>query len=138
MPLPDRVVEAIRRNTKRAFAVVPGVQPVEYESINSDKNLYHDETSTAYAAAVSTFGFIEFDAPMKVVKELGWWREGETSPILMYMPWEDDITPKQGDRFTTPATEGYFGATWRVNHVKMYGQGKPLVWYLNVSPERKD
>lgn len=138
MPMNPRVVELTRNNVNRAFAQTPGVAAAKIYPTAITENVYGDDEDVEFAPGRDIYAFIQFDAPIKVVKSLGWWREGETLPILMYLSFVEGLDPKKGDRVVLPSEEGYMSGVWILNSVKTYGQGEPICWLCSVSQDRSN
>jgi len=137
VPLPDSLVNQIRVNVLRAIATTPGTQKCVIRPVtNNSFNIYGDSVDPDYAEQFEHFCYIEFNPPIKVVKELGWWKAGESLPIVCYVPYSEEWTPATGDIVTVDADEGYMAGNYKILQVKTFGQGAPLVWVVNLEPER--
>ena len=148
MPIKDNIIEMIRRNSLRAFKTLArgkGVSPCTFYPATSGgvhivrRNLYHDiiqDTGPGKVFGVSTFTYLELNPPIKVVKELSWWKEDEHLPQLAYIPYQDDFTPEKSAIIEIPESEGYLAGLWSIENYKMYGQGVPVLWVCHVVPKR--
>lgn len=148
MPIKDSVIRMIRKNSLRAFKTLAkgkGVQLCNYYPATLGnvpvvrRNMYHDvveHTGPGKVDAVPTFIFIDLNPPAKIVKQLGWWKEEETLPILGYMPYEDNWKPEKSALVEVSSNEGYLSGMWSIEKVTMYGQGVSCLWVCNIVPKR--
>jgi len=139
VPLSSSLTEQIQRNILRAITTTPGTQPKARIRILDDvtHNVYGDDSAEVYGTEFEHPVYIEFNPPIKVVKDLGWWQAGETLPIVCYIPYVDSWMPKFGDVIVVPPEEGYMKGTYKILSVKTYGQGVPLIWVVNLEPNRE-
>lgn len=138
-------INVLRKNSMRLFrqlAKEKGVIPCTFyaiaKNVEARRNIYHDtvDISADPTQGVATLCFIELNAPIKVVSDLGWWKEGETLPTLMYLPWQSDVLPAQECKVLIQESEGYMSDTWIINKVAQFGQNVPVAWVVTVSPKR--
>jgi hypothetical protein len=149
MPLRDIFVNRIRKSSWRAFRMLArgrGVSPCTYYpavsggSVVIRRNLYHDiveDTGPGQVTGVDTYIYIDMNLPVKTVKELGWYREDESLPIVGFMPFEERWSPQTDAIITVPTEEGYLAGTYRIKKQTQYGQGVPCLWAFNLVPKRK-
>lgn len=138
-------MRVMRKNSMRLFRHLSkdkGVMPCTFYAIAQDiagrRNVYHDtvDTSADPITGVQTLCFIELNAPLKVIRDLGWWKEGESLPVLLYLPWQSDVLPAQECKVHIGADQGYMAETWIINKVAQFGQDVPIAWVCTVSPKR--
>ncbi len=138
MPLSPSLTEQIQRNILRAIQTTPGTQPKTLiRPLNEVvENVYGDDSEEVYGAEFEHPVYIEFNPPIKVVQDLGWWKAGESLPLICYIPYLDSWSPKFGDQIVVPSDEGYMSGSYKILAVKTYGQGVPLIWVVNLEPNR--
>lgn len=136
MGIPARTIEVMRTNHRKVMKNTIGILNITYRSNTADYNIYHDKTADSLGSSITTFGYIEISPPIKTVQQLGWWREGESLPILCYLPWEEGMLPKKDDQLVV-ATEGVLAGEYQIDHVKQYGQGEAISWILNIHKDRQ-
>lgn len=138
MPLSVSLTEQIQKNILRAIQTTPGTQPktLVRTLLEVEENVYGDDSDEVYAAGFEHPVYIEFNPPIKVVQQFGWWKAGESLPLICYIPYIDSWFPKFGDLLVVPEDEGYMSGTYRILAVKTFGQGVPLIWVANLEPNR--
>lgn len=138
-------INILRKNSLRLFRYLgrdKGVMPCVFfaiaQNVEARRNIYHDtvDISTDPITGVKTWCFVELNAPLKVVSNLGWWKEGETLPTLMYLPFQSDVLPAQECKVVIAADQGYMADTFIINKVAQFGQDVPVAWVCTVSSKR--
>ena len=135
----DKITSIVRKKSFMAFLSLNGksIKEAVFKVQDISRNLYHDIESSEDQLVSDTYVYINSDPPVKVVKDLGWWKEDERLPILAYFPYQSDFKPKKDDIFEV-FWNGYTEGNYKVNMVKAYGYSSPVVWVCNVSPVRDD
>ena len=141
MAINANTVNLLRHKALMAFGLLSNGREsmaCTYYARNITENVYRDKEvdNTLSSPPIDTYCYIQLNAPIKVVKELSWFKEGDSLPILMYLPYQDDFVPEQGSKVVVPPSDSYMGDTWTINSVKAYGQDVPILWVCNVSPKR--
>lgn len=133
-----KIISLSRRILLEKFTRNMHVALATYYKRVQDKNIYHDEQDDIYeVTAVNVRVYLDFTAPIKVVKELGWYKEEDALPIIAYLIYESTFTPDKDDKLIVPVSEGYMSGTWMVSQVTQFGQGVPIAWALNVHQDRR-
>jgi hypothetical protein len=111
---------------------------VETVSNPIQRNLYHDVTVDIPVTPTTPYYehkvYIDLKPPKKVVKDLNWWRDDETLPILAYMPYSAGFTPDFGTKIVVG--DGHLAGTYVVQKLASYGFDVSSLWVCNIVPYR--
>jgi hypothetical protein len=149
MSLNDVIVRNLRRNTLRELKRLSGRKEAShclfYPATNTltnapivKRNLYHDvvdDTGPAVITGIPTVTYIDIMPPIKVVKEAGWWKEGDTLPIVAYIGYEGGVVPEKGAKLEV-TDAGYMKGMYVIQNVKMYGKDSPIVYMCTITADR--
>lgn len=131
----EKVLQLLRRNCFNAFRVVNGTQDCRIKVINASKNIYRDRTTSIEEATFSSKCYIQISPPIKTVQRLGFWRDGEALPMIMYIPHIEGYAPKRDDIIEV-VDSGIMNGTFVVQEPKMFGIDQPVCWALTIAPKR--
>jgi len=128
--------DIIRARILNALTLTKGVQTGSLFAATATKNIFEDKVTVAYGAAKSIKIAIELNAPIKIAKQLGWWRDGEDVPIIGYLHYiAGGYVPKRDDKITV-ASAGFMTTDYIIENIKMYGIEEALGWVMTLMPKR--
>ena len=155
MPLNPLTVSIVQRKMLRGFAHFSkkgrGISPCKFYPTKVGateqviRNIYHDVTSDQISSddsynvtPIDTFCYIDSNAPYKTIARLGFIiKEGESLPILCYMPLQSNIVPENNSLIVLLTDEGLISGRWSVSQAKSYGVNSPVLLYVcTVVPYR--
>jgi hypothetical protein len=150
MPMNQLISESVKKRSLQQFKRLARkgrgvfqckVYPVESgNSTILKRNVYHDvveDTGPGKVNAFDSYCYFDFMPPLQTVKSLGWWKEGETLPMLAYFPVQEGVVFQKGVKFEVLTTDGIVKGMYDVLKEKSYGAGEVLLWVLSIAPYRK-
>jgi len=108
------------------------------------RNIYHDiiedqvvKSGGYNIQGISTYCYIDQQPALKTIVNFGFaYKEGDTLPLLCFLPMQTGIKPENNSLIVMASNEGLISGRFSTAQAKSYGITNVLLWVITIVPYR--